>query len=89
MRAKWGPFLGNPSDIDFMGAGRRKTLQKNGGAWLYAMVIGERGREVILIEAQFATVPLKSFQGTLEKYSCWPTPNSGSKVYKSIRFRTW
>ena len=37
------------------------------------MVIGERGREVILIEAQFATVPLKSFRGTLEKYPCWPT----------------
>ena len=31
MRVKWCPFLGNPSDIDFMGAERRKTLQKMGG----------------------------------------------------------
>jgi len=71
MRAKWGPFLGNPSDIDGSRAG--ENIAENGSAWLYAMVIGERGREVILIEAQFATLPLKSFRGTLEKYPCWPT----------------
>ena len=52
--------------------GGGKHCRKKGGAWLYAMVIGERGREVILIEAQFATLPLKSFQGTLEKSPCWP-----------------
>ena len=33
------------------------------------MMIGERGREVILIETQFATLPLKSFPGDTGKVS--------------------